>query len=103
MTELSKEEKLVKIKTALHIANQLLHELQTIPPGELLDLFDDPKDPTAPQDRFTFISTCLLNLNANLSDARITLVNLGQFSTIENWKSKHEKTPTWEEPKEDDD
>ena len=86
-------QRLKHLKSALHIANEHLMELMKQRPEELLNLFEDVQDPTNSRDRFVFISNSLLSLSTNLSEARLVLVNLGQYNTIEKWTS-HEKKKT---------
>lgn len=79
------------LKMALHHMSLALATINSLKPNEILDLFEDMTDPSHPRDRFQFISTCLLNLGSNVSDARMILVNLGTYSTIEEWVTNEKK------------
>ena len=79
------------LKLAIHKANEALSRISSLKPEELLTLFEDSQDPTNNRDRFIFISNSLLSLGTNLSEARLVLLNLGQYTTIENWISSEKK------------
>lgn len=85
---------LITLKNAIHIANQSLSKIFGSKPDEILTLLEDSQDPSNARDRFVYISNSLMSLANNLSEARLVLINLGQYSTVENWASNEKKKTT---------